>query len=246
MLELNRKTNSAWILLPCYRLRECGKVGLHIFWTCRRKRGFDRRRLLSSHKLFLMRRWQRYWARFSFQQQQLILLERAVPPCSYSISKHHKTRRRSMEVKAISTTLKVSKGTVPCQNWAEKWGREMTEDLYQDLRQPDSWDIFILYIVFIFRFWDFMLRFIFISGEMCCKTRDETLGEAWILFLWGTHVVGRKKRLQLPGYPGWTGSGMRTPEGQSEHGRCFRDTAREARMRRFWHTCTEERQWIYW
>lgn len=120
-----------------------------------KKRGFDRRRLLSSHKLFLMRRWQRYWARFSFQQQQLILLERAVPPCSYSISKHHKTRRRSMEVKAISTTLKVSKGTVPRQNWAEKWGREMMEDLYQDLRQPDSWDIFILCIVFIFRFWDF-------------------------------------------------------------------------------------------
>lgn len=57
-----------------------------------------------------------------------------------------------MEVKAISTTLKVSKGTVPCQNWAEKWGREMMEDLYQDLRQPDSWDIFISYIVFIFRF----------------------------------------------------------------------------------------------
>lgn len=126
---------------------------------------------------------------FPFQQQQLILLKRAVPPCSYSISKHHKTRRRSME--AISTTLKVRKGTVPCQNWAEKWGREMMEDLYQDLRQPDSWDIFILCVVFIFRFWDFILRFIFISGEMCCKTRDETLGDTWILFLWGTHVVGR-------------------------------------------------------
>lgn len=81
--------------------------------------------------------------------------------CSYSICKHHKTRRRSMEVKAISTTMKVSKGTVPCQNWAEKWGREMMEDLYQDLRQPDSWDIFILYIVFIFRLWDFILQFIY-------------------------------------------------------------------------------------
>lgn len=115
--ELNRKIISASYFLPCSRLHEYGKVGPHIFWTWRRKCGLDRRRLLSSHKRSLMQQWQHYWTRFSFQQQ----LEYGERLCCYSISNHHKTGWRSMEVKAIITTLTIRKGNVLCQNWAEKW-----------------------------------------------------------------------------------------------------------------------------